>query len=169
MSDINFIWQTRAYFLHLFLTLEWYLMAWADNCSNSHVNHIEWRDYFMIILFFSSKGCQEGLISNEPCCIYFNPMCSETFPVIALEICFDVSCFIKRWLSLVYMVFTIQPFYELFLASFRRIGMNFMPWMLIYTTLDITIPVKVLPHCAHLYAPWHNPSPLFVSMYYGWW
>ena len=33
------------------LTLEWILIARADNCVNSHTNHLRWRDDSMIIFF----------------------------------------------------------------------------------------------------------------------
>jgi hypothetical protein len=49
-------------FAHAFLTLEWSLMARADNCVRSHMNHLEWRDDALIIFFTHSKGDQEGNI-----------------------------------------------------------------------------------------------------------
>ena len=40
-------------FVHCFLKLEWNLMARSDSCIISHVNHIQWRDYYLIMFFCS--------------------------------------------------------------------------------------------------------------------
>jgi len=56
----------EAIFGHLFLTLEWNLMARSDNVVHSHTNHLEWRDDCLLYYIMRSKGDQEGLNSKEP-------------------------------------------------------------------------------------------------------
>ena len=67
-----FIFSTKpgAYICALFLTLDWYLMSWANKCDHSHVNHIYWHDEFIIIRFPYYKGDQEGVNCNDPWNIY---------------------------------------------------------------------------------------------------
>ena len=38
-------------FAHAFLTMEWNLMARADNCVNMHVNHVQWQDDCLLFFF----------------------------------------------------------------------------------------------------------------------
>ena len=38
-------------FAHSFLTMEWNLMARADNCVNMHVNHVQWQDDCLLFFF----------------------------------------------------------------------------------------------------------------------
>ena len=56
------------------LTLEWILIAKTDNCVNYHVNHLQWRDDFMIIFFHKSETNQDRFYKNLPWKIHANPM-----------------------------------------------------------------------------------------------
>ena len=38
-------------FAHTFLTMEWNLMARADNCVNMHVNHVQLQDDCLLLFF----------------------------------------------------------------------------------------------------------------------
>ncbi len=51
---------------HVFLTLEWNLMARSDNVTSCHLNHIEWRNDSLVIFFAHSKGDQEGVNQLQP-------------------------------------------------------------------------------------------------------
>lgn len=83
-------------FAHAFLTLEWSLMARADNCVRSHMNHLEWRDDALIIYFTHTKGDQEGLLRTEPWHIYSNPLCPPICPILALsKYIFTNPCLLK--------------------------------------------------------------------------
>ena len=58
---------------HLFLKLEWNLMARSDNVVNLYTNHLEWRDDCLLYYIMRSKGDQEGENSKEPWHVYANP------------------------------------------------------------------------------------------------
>ena len=53
-------------FAHAFLTLEWNLMARADNCFSMQISHIEWSDDSLVFFFAKSKSDQEGARSENP-------------------------------------------------------------------------------------------------------
>ena len=38
-------------FAHKFLKMNWNLMTRADNCVNMHVNHVQWKDDCLLVLF----------------------------------------------------------------------------------------------------------------------
>ena len=59
-------------FAHLFLILEWNLMARASNCLLLHLGHIEWRNDCLVFFFGKSKGDQTGENSNNPWHVYSN-------------------------------------------------------------------------------------------------
>ena len=80
-SDFYFIYQTKAYITHYFLSWECSLMAQSDNCARLHVNCLEWRDDSIIIYFYHSKVDQEGVNRNDPWKI-FKPTISS-FPPCA--------------------------------------------------------------------------------------
>ena len=42
-------------FTRAWLTLEWSLMARADQCVQSHINHLQWRDDSLVIFFAKKK------------------------------------------------------------------------------------------------------------------
>jgi len=46
----------ESIFGHLFLTLEWNLMARSDNVVHSHTAHLEWRDDCLLYYIMQSKG-----------------------------------------------------------------------------------------------------------------
>ena len=71
-------------FAPAFLTLEWSLMARADNCAISHMNHLEWHDNSLVIFFLHSKGDQKGMNRSEPWHIYSNPIFPCICPILAL-------------------------------------------------------------------------------------
>jgi hypothetical protein len=74
----------EADFVHLFLTLEWNLMARSDNCTNLHISHIEWRNDCLVFFFAKTKGDQTGEKSDSPWHVYSNPFEPCICPVIAL-------------------------------------------------------------------------------------
>jgi len=76
-ADVN------AIFGHCFLTLEWSLMARADNVTKSHLQHIQWRDDCIVMFFAHSKTDQEGVNMSEPWHIYANPIDPAVCPVLA--------------------------------------------------------------------------------------
>ena len=45
-----------AIFAHLFLVLEWNLMARSNNYKNMHLSHIEWRNDCLVFFFGKSKA-----------------------------------------------------------------------------------------------------------------
>src|SRR6056300_1469521 len=71
-------------FAHLFLILDWNLMARADSCRNILIAHIEWRQDSLLIFFAKSKGNQTGETSDTPWHIYSNPTSPALCPVLAL-------------------------------------------------------------------------------------
>ena len=71
-------------FAHAFLTMEWNLMARADNCVNMHVNHIQWQDDCLLFFFGKSKKNQTGDASDRPWHVYSNPNAPHLCPVLAL-------------------------------------------------------------------------------------
>ena len=73
-------------FTRAWITLEWSLMARADNMVRSHINHIEWRDDSLVIFFSKSKTNQDGLDKNVPWHIHSNPNEPAICPVHALGI-----------------------------------------------------------------------------------
>ena len=76
--------DTNALFGHCFLTLEWSLMARADNVIKTHLDHIQWRDDCMVVFFAHTKSDQEGINMGEPWHIYCNSIEPAVCPVLAL-------------------------------------------------------------------------------------
>ncbi len=60
-------------FAHVFLTLEWNLIARADNIVNLSVSDLEWSDDSLIIFLKRSKTDQEGQNGKTPYHLYANP------------------------------------------------------------------------------------------------
>ena len=52
-------------FAHLFLVLEWNLMARASNCTNFRLGHLEWRQDCLVFFFGKSKRDQTGENAKE--------------------------------------------------------------------------------------------------------
>eukprot|EP00980_Cylindrotheca_fusiformis_P027304 scaffold19845_cov136-Cylindrotheca_fusiformis.AAC.1 len=73
-----------ATFAHLFLVLEWNLMARSDNCANLKAKHIEWRHDCLVFFFGKTKGDQTGENSESPWHVYSNPARPSLCPVLAL-------------------------------------------------------------------------------------
>ena len=73
-----------ATFAHVFLVLEWNLMARSDNCKNLRLVHIEWRHDCLVFFFGKTKGDQTGENSNSPWHVYSNPFEPSLCPVVAL-------------------------------------------------------------------------------------
>ena len=71
-------------FAHLFLVLEWNLMARAPNCTNLRLGHIEWRNDCLVFFFGKSKGDQTGETSDIPWYVYSNPCKPSICLVLAL-------------------------------------------------------------------------------------
>ena len=74
----------ESIFGHLFLTLEWNLMARSDNVVHSHTGHLEWRDDCLLYYIIRSKGDQEGVNSKEPWHVYANPQDPAVCTVLSL-------------------------------------------------------------------------------------
>ena len=55
-------------FAHAFLTMEWNLMAKADNCVNMHVNYVQWQDD--CLLFFVEKKPDWRCIRQTLACLF---------------------------------------------------------------------------------------------------
>ena len=71
-------------FAHLFLILEWNLMARASNCLLLNLGHIEWRNDCLVFFFGKSKCDQTGENSDNPWHVYSNPYEPTICPVLAM-------------------------------------------------------------------------------------
>ena len=71
-------------FAHLFLTLEWNLIARSDNIVNLSVSDLEWNDDALIIYLKRSKTDQEGNNGKTPYHLYANPLAPHLSVVLAL-------------------------------------------------------------------------------------
>ena len=71
-------------FAHVFLTLEYYLLAQSDNCLAMIVNHVQWDNDSLVFNFSKMKGHHSGDKSGDPWHVYSNPKNLELFPVLAL-------------------------------------------------------------------------------------
>ena len=60
-------------FAHVFLTLEWNLLARSNNCLAMNVNHVQWENDRLVFYFDKTKGDQSGDKSGDPWHIYSNP------------------------------------------------------------------------------------------------
>ena len=60
-------------------------MARSDNVVRFHVNHLEWRDDYLLCYILRSKGDQEGLLSQDPWYVYTNPQRPKICSVMSLE------------------------------------------------------------------------------------
>ena len=74
----------NAAFAHLFLIMEWNLMARSDNCAKLQLAHIEWRNDCLVFFFGKTKGDQTGEKSDSPWHVYSNPFEPCLCPVLAL-------------------------------------------------------------------------------------
>ena len=70
-------------FGHCFLTLEWNLMARADNVCSAMVSHIEWNGDALIFHFAKTKGHQGGECVHKPWHVYANPLEPDICPLLA--------------------------------------------------------------------------------------
>ena len=71
-------------FALVFLTLEWNLIARADNIVNLALSDFEWSDDSLVVYLKKSKTDQEGANGKTPFHIYANPLNPEICPVLAL-------------------------------------------------------------------------------------
>lgn len=71
-------------FCHLFLVLEWNLMARSENCLQMSLTHIQWRNDSLIFFWGKSKRNQEGDANHHPWHVYSNPFEPALCPVLAL-------------------------------------------------------------------------------------
>lgn len=60
------------HFAHLFLLLEWNLIARSDNVANLHVNDFEFKDDSLLVYLKKTKTDQEGNDGKTPYHCYFN-------------------------------------------------------------------------------------------------
>lgn len=72
-------------FAHLFLTLEWNLIARSDNVVNLSVRDLEWRDDSLIVYLKRSKTDQEGVNGRTPYHLYANPLSPHLCVVLSLS------------------------------------------------------------------------------------
>ena len=71
-------------FAHAFLTMEWNLMARADNCVGMNINHVKWQDDSLVFFFGKTKGNQGGENAERPWHVYSNLHHPHVCPVLAL-------------------------------------------------------------------------------------
>ena len=71
-------------FAHMFLMLEWNLLARSDNCLAMNLNHIQCENDSLVFYFAKAKGGQSGDKSGDLWHLYSNPKNLELFPVLAL-------------------------------------------------------------------------------------
>ena len=53
-------------FAHVFLALEWNLLAQSDNCLAMNINHVQWEKDSLVFYFAKTKGDQSGDKSGDP-------------------------------------------------------------------------------------------------------
>ena len=53
-------------FTHVFLTLQWNLLAQNNNCLAMNVNHFQWENDSLMFYFAETKGDQLGDKSSDP-------------------------------------------------------------------------------------------------------
>ena len=70
--------------LPMHFTMEWNLIARADNCINMHVNHVQWQDDCLLFFFGKKKKNQTGDASDRPWHVYSNPNSPHLCPVLAI-------------------------------------------------------------------------------------
>ena len=86
MCEIMFRSDNDDYlFAHTFLTLEWNLLARADNCFHMQTQHIEFENDCLKFYFGKSKGNQTGESNENPWHVYSNPNCPIICPMLALS------------------------------------------------------------------------------------
>ena len=73
-----------AVFAHLFLILQWNLMARSSNMTKLQIGHIEWRNDCLVFFFGKTKNDQIGGKSDSPWHVYSNPFEPCICPVLAL-------------------------------------------------------------------------------------
>ena len=71
-------------FGHLFLILEWNLMARSKNITMLITEHVRWRDDCLFLFFGVTKNDQEGDLCDTPWHVYSNPQEPSICPVLAL-------------------------------------------------------------------------------------
>ena len=72
-------------FAHCFLTLEWNLMACADNVASAMVSHVEWQGDSLVFHFAKTKSSQDGECANKPWHVYANPFEPQICPILAFS------------------------------------------------------------------------------------
>ena len=58
---------------HVFITLEWNLLARSDKFLTMNVNHVQWDNDSLVFYFSKTKGDQSGYKPGDPWHIYLNP------------------------------------------------------------------------------------------------
>ena len=53
-------------FSHVFLMLEWNLLAWSNNCLAMNINHVQWENDSLVFYFSETKVDQSGEKSGDP-------------------------------------------------------------------------------------------------------
>jgi len=71
-------------FCHLFLVIEWNLMARSENCIQMSLTHIQWRNDSLVFFFGKTKSNQEGDGNHHPWHVYSNPFEPALCPVLTL-------------------------------------------------------------------------------------
>ena len=131
-------------FAHVFLTMEWNLMARSDNCVNMHVQHIKWRSDSLIHYFGNSKVNQTRDTANDPWRVYSKPKNQTIYPVLTLSNYFFSHPDI---LTTYFKLFPGNHQYEIILKIFHRIInakilKNYIPLELIKERLDPNLSGK---------------------------
>lgn len=69
-------------FCHLFLVLEWNLMARSENCLLMSLTHVQWRNDSLVFFFGKTKRNQEGDGNHHPWHVYSNTFEPALCPVL---------------------------------------------------------------------------------------
>ena len=72
-------------FAHAFFTIEWSLVARADNVVHLSVEHIEWCSDCLVFYFATTKTDQSGEKQFLPWHVYANPLKPHICPVLAFS------------------------------------------------------------------------------------
>ena len=71
-------------FAHCFFTIEWNLMARADNVVHMSVEHIEWNDDCLVFYFATTKTDPNGEKQRLPWHVSSNPLKPHICLVLAM-------------------------------------------------------------------------------------
>ena len=86
LCDLLFEGEGDGYaFTHVFLTLEWNLIARRNKFLSMNVNHVQWENDILVFYFSKTKGDQSGDNSGDMCYVNSNTKNPELCSISALE------------------------------------------------------------------------------------